>query len=81
MHNFVIVAHAQLCDVVLASGLHRIPAHRLVLCAASERLAAILSSDVIDAPPSEIQIKDVEPEALQEVVNYIYTGRHCFSLL
>jgi len=61
---------------VLTSGKRRIPAHRLVLSAASDRLAAMLSlCDVSSVDvPTEINIPDVDVSALDDVINYIYTG-------
>jgi len=66
----------QLCDVVLISGNRRLPAHRLVLSAASHYLASVLlSCDVSSvAMPTEINIPEVDVSALEDVVNYIYTG-------
>jgi len=57
---------------VLTSGKRRIPAHRLVLCAASDQLAAILTS--CDVMQNEINIPDVDVSSLDDVINYIYTG-------
>ena len=61
---------------MLTSGKRRIPAHRLVLSAASDYLAAVLSScDVSSvAVPTEISVPEVDASALDDVVNYIYTG-------
>jgi len=66
----------QLCDVVLTSGHRRIPAHKLVLSAASDHLAAILASyDASSvAVPIEVNVPDVDSSALDDVINYIYTG-------
>jgi len=63
--------------VVLISGNRRLPAHRLVLSAASHYLASVLlSCDVSSvAMPTEINIPEVDDvSALEDVVNYIYTG-------
>lgn len=62
--------------MVLTSGKRRIPAHRLVLSAASDHLAAILSSCDVSgvAVPTEISVPEVDPSALDDVINYIYTG-------
>ena len=66
----------QLCDVVLTSGKRRIQAHRLVLSAASDHLAAtLLSCDVGGvALPAEISVPEVDASALDDVISYIYTG-------
>ncbi|ESO11571.1 hypothetical protein HELRODRAFT_96746 [Helobdella robusta] len=66
----------QLCDVVLitTSG-RRVPAHRLVLAAASDYFAAMFTSDLLEADLEEVVIKEVEPDALVACVRYIYTGQ------
>ncbi|XP_059141234.1 kelch-like protein 5 isoform X1 [Physella acuta] len=64
----------QLCDVVLVAEDRRIPAHRLVLSAASDYFAAMFTNNVREATMEEIQIKDVDAEALALLVQYAYTG-------
>ncbi|XP_041358583.1 kelch-like protein 5 isoform X1 [Gigantopelta aegis] len=64
-----------LCDVILVAGTKRIPAHRLVLTAASDYFAAMFTSDVREASMNEIKMKDVDPEALAALVTYTYTGK------
>merc|ERR550532_3094861 len=65
----------QLCDVILIAGARRIPAHRIVLSAASDYFAAMFTNDVREATQEEIVMKDVEPDALYSLVQYVYTGR------
>ena len=64
----------QLCDVVLVAEERRLPAHRLVLSAASDYFAAMFTSDVREAGMGEIQIKGVDSDALASLVQYVYTG-------
>jgi len=73
----------KLCDVVLTSGKRRIPAHKLVLSAASDYLAVLLSScDVSGAAlPTVINLPDIDMSALDDVINYIYTGEFDYALL
>lgn len=68
------VSKKQLCDVILVAGSKRIPGHRVVLSAASDYFAAMFTSDVREATMEEIQMKDVDPEALAALVHYTYTG-------
>ncbi|OWF36475.1 kelch-like protein 5 isoform X1 [Mizuhopecten yessoensis] len=68
------VSKRQLCDVVLLVGNKRIPAHRLVLSAASDYFAAMFTNDVREATMEEIKINDVDPDAMVAIVNYSYTG-------
>ena len=65
----------QLCDVILIAGARRIPAHRIVLSAASDYFAAMFTNDVREATQEEIVMKDVEPDALYSLVQYVYTGK------
>ena len=68
----------QLCDVVLIAGNKRIPAHRLVLSAASDYFAAMFMNNVREANMEEVELKDVDPDALASLVQYTYTGRVSF---
>ena len=68
-----------LCDVVLVAGQRRLPAHRLVLSAASDYFAAMFTNDVREATMEEIKMKDVDPDALAAIVNFAYTGKNTFS--
>ena len=69
------VDRRELCDVSLLVGERRIPAHRLVLCAASDYFAAMFTSDVIEARAKEVPLKDVDGDSLALLVQYIYTGK------
>ncbi|THD23368.1 Kelch protein 5 [Fasciola hepatica] len=52
----------------------RIPAHRVILAAASDYFAAMFGNEVKEASETEIWIRNVEPHALHTLINYIYTG-------
>ncbi|KAF5402768.1 putative bacteriochlorophyll 4-vinyl reductase [Paragonimus heterotremus] len=52
----------------------RIPAHRVILAAASDYFAAMFGNEHKEASETEIWIHDVEPSALQTLIDYIYTG-------
>ncbi|NXG45367.1 KLHL4 protein, partial [Psilopogon haemacephalus] len=64
----------QLCDVLLIAGDQKIPAHRLVLSAVSDYFAAMFTNDVREAKQEEIKMEGVDPDALQALVRYAYTG-------
>jgi len=64
----------QLCDVVLVVGAKRISAHRVLLSAASDYFAAMFTSDVSEAAQEEVKIHDVDPVAMEMLVQYMYTG-------
>jgi len=65
----------QLCDVVLIAGDKRISAHRLILSSASEYFRAMFNSDVLEATQEEINLNHIDPEALENLVSYMYTGK------
>ena len=67
-------AKRQLCDVILIAQHRRIPAHRLVLSAASDYFEAMFTNDVREATEEEVKMQDVDPDALQALVEYMYTG-------
>jgi kelch-like protein 1/4/5 len=80
----------QLTDIVLCIGMpiiivseqlkikslgeRRIAAHRLVLSACSEYFSAMFSSGLKESYQAEVELHDVDPDALQELVQYCYTG-------
>ncbi|XP_023407183.1 kelch-like protein 4 isoform X2 [Loxodonta africana] len=64
----------QLCDVLLIAGDLRIPAHRLVLSAVSDYFAAMFTNDVLEAKQEEVKMEGVDPNALNSLVQYAYTG-------
>ncbi|KFO93986.1 Kelch-like 4 [Buceros rhinoceros silvestris] len=72
MENYL--QQKQLCDVLLIAGDQKIPAHRLVLSAASDYFAAMFTNDVREAKQEEIKMEGVDPDALKALVRYAYTG-------
>ncbi|KAJ8027706.1 Kelch-like protein 5 [Holothuria leucospilota] len=63
-----------LVDVVLIAGNVRIEAHRLILGAVSDYFAAMFTNNVREANEREIVLQEIDPVALKECVQYIYTG-------
>ena len=64
-----------MCDVVLVlPGPRRIPAHRIVLSSASDYFSAMFTSDVLEATQNEVNMKDVDPDAMTALVKYMYDG-------
>lgn len=48
---------------------------RLVLSAVSDYFAAMFTNDVREAKEEEIKMEGVDPDALQALVHYAYTGK------
>lgn len=59
---------------MLFSGSKRVPAHRLVLSAGSEYFAAMFTSSLRESEQNEIELMDVDGDALWALVLYCYTG-------
>ncbi|KAG5194125.1 hypothetical protein MG293_005237 [Ovis ammon polii] len=74
MENYL--KEKQLCDVLLIAGHLRIPAHRLVLSAVSDYFAAMFTNDVLEAKQKEVKMEGIDPNALNSLVQYAYTGTH-----
>ncbi|XP_007538004.1 kelch-like protein 4 [Erinaceus europaeus] len=72
MENYL--KEKQLCDVKLIAGHLRIPAHRLVLSAVSDYFAAMFTNDVLEAQQEEVKMEGIDPNALNSLVQYAYTG-------
>ncbi|KAK4882939.1 hypothetical protein RN001_006258 [Aquatica leii] len=66
----------KLCDVVLIAGVNqrKVPAHRLVLSAASEYFSAMFTGNMREIEESEITLQNVNGDVLHALVNYCYTG-------
>ncbi|XP_071629827.1 kelch-like protein 1 [Temnothorax longispinosus] len=64
----------QLTDVTLIAGNKRVPAHRLVLSAGLEYFAAMFTNPLRESTQNEIELIDVDGDALWALVLYCYTG-------
>lgn len=66
------------CDVFLMVGDRRIPAHRIVLAASSPVFKASLTSELKRQKEGEVfdevQVSDFDPDTIEEMLNFIYTG-------
>ena len=64
-----------LCDVVLVAGDIEISAHKVVLASASRYFYAMFAGEMVESRRDRIEIKEiVEPESLQLLVDFVYTG-------
>lgn len=66
--------NAQLCDVILVVGERRIIAHRLVLAACSPYFHAMFTSELLESRQREVTLQQVDPDALEMLVNFAYTS-------
>lgn len=65
----------QLCDVTLKVGTKEIPTHRAVLAASSPYFRAMFTTDMAEANQDTVTMKDVDPDVLDRLVEFVYTGR------
>merc|ERR1719401_1640183 len=61
-------------DVEVICGTQRFAAHRAVLAAASPVFAAMLESGMKESEDQQIRIADADETAMQDTLEYIYTG-------
>lgn len=64
----------EFCDVTVIVEGHIFPAHRAVLCGASEMLRSLLAHSRRESGLKDIEIKNVSALAFGYIVNYIYNG-------
>ena len=64
-----------LCDVILVIGNTRIPAHKVVLAAASSYFEAMFTVDMLESRESVIELHDVDAFSVQSIVDFMYTSK------
>nr|XP_005997173.1 PREDICTED: kelch-like protein 7 [Latimeria chalumnae] len=64
-----------LCDVILLVSDRRIPAHRVVLAAASHFFNLMFTTNMIESKSFEVELKDAEPDIIEQLVEFAYTAR------
>ena len=62
-------------DVILNIHGREFPAHKNILVARSEVFAAMFQHPMKEQSTNQIKIEDIEPDVLQELLRFIYTGR------
>lgn len=65
----------KLCDVILEVGGREIHAHRLVLAASSQYFYSMFVRDMLESRQERIELKGVEPDALQMLVDFAYSTK------
>ena len=64
----------ELSDIQIKCGDQTFDAHQLVLSARSPVFKTMLQTEMKEKKTGLIEIKDFDPNIIQEVLNYIYTG-------
>ncbi|KAK9737956.1 Kelch motif [Popillia japonica] len=64
-----------LCDVSLKVGSETFKAHRVVLASVSPYFFAMFNGDMKEQTSSEIALHDIDPTAIELLLDYSYTGQ------
>lgn len=64
----------QLCDVTFRIGGDTFTAHRVVVASVSPYLRAMFTCGMKESSQDEIELRDIEPQAMSALINYAYTG-------
>lgn len=54
----------------------RIHAHRVILAGSSDYFAAMFTGGMEESERNEVEIQGIEPDCLEALVNYCYTGKN-----
>ncbi|XP_041040096.1 kelch-like protein 7 isoform X2 [Carcharodon carcharias] len=64
-----------LCDVLLVVSDRKVPAHRVVLAAASHFFSLMFTTNMLESKSYEVELKDAEPDIIELLVEFAYTAR------
>ncbi|XP_017845262.1 kelch-like protein 18 isoform X2 [Drosophila busckii] len=64
----------KLCDVILKVEEQTFAAHRVVLAATIPYFYAMFTNNMAESRIKEITMKEIEPRALESLINYVYSG-------
>lgn len=65
----------RLCDIILRVQGREIYAHRLVLAASSRYFHSMFAGDMLESRSTEVELKEVEADATELLVDFSYTAR------
>eukprot|EP00794_Sanderia_malayensis_P009687 gene9687-10677_t len=71
----------ELCDIYLQAGASKVNAHKAVLAACSPYFRAMFTADFLEAKQPFICMKGTDGRALEDIVNYFYTGKISINAL
>ncbi|GAA29188.2 kelch-like protein 3 [Clonorchis sinensis] len=69
----------QFCDVILQAGSTKIPAHRNILASSSKYFYAMFTGPMAEARSACVKIHDIDETALNQLIDFIYTGEICVT--
>ena len=62
-------------DIILVAGNKRIPAHKVIISALCNYFHAMFSNELQETHQNVVTINDVDPDALEALVDYAYTAK------
>ncbi|XP_054724682.1 kelch-like protein 18 [Uloborus diversus] len=65
----------KLCDVTLKVENRLFYAHRIILAGTIPYFRAMFTNDMIESKQTEINIKDIDPDAVELLINFAYSGK------
>uniref|UniRef100_A0A663LMK4 Kelch like family member 30 n=1 Tax=Athene cunicularia TaxID=194338 RepID=A0A663LMK4_ATHCN len=68
-------ANPKLADVTLVAGGREFPCHRGVLALCSHYFHAMFSGDFAESTAARVELKEVDPSALEMLLDFAYTGK------
>ncbi|XP_064396844.1 speckle-type POZ protein-like A isoform X2 [Halichondria panicea] len=74
-HLGELMASGSLSDVTLVIGEKEFKAHKAILAARSPVFGAMFQHSMEESLKNRVEIQDLDPEVLQEILTYIYTGK------
>jgi len=72
--------NSQFADAVLYCGGREFQCHKAILAARSQVFQAMFEHDMEEKKNSRVEVKDVEPEVMAELLRFIYTGKTAANL-
>ena len=71
---YKIYIEKKLCDVSLVVGANKIETHKIVLAANSAYFYTMFTGDLLESSSKKVVLKEVDYEALKQLVDYCYTS-------
>lgn len=69
----------KLCDITIIAQEHKYTAHRIVLAASIPYFNAMFLHDLVESKQDVISINNIDPIALEQIINYSYNGKITIS--
>jgi len=85
--NYIFLNKKNGYDVILKCGDQEFYCHKFMLSARSPVFEAMLFSDMVENKSGTVNVEDVDPDVMMEVLQYIYTGcslnidKHAMAIL